>query len=161
MTFLLSNWRLVLIASLGCGLLLMTSAWRVATAQRDLAIADLQNYKRLAEVAATTAKESSEKALKEAKHDYEIQKKAIEASAWANAKDRFGSCNAAGGIRLDGMFAGDPVHNNQAPVSERTVRLQEQERVALGREDIEDYARCIAVTKSMQKWVTDVDLELK
>lgn len=96
--WILTQWKLVLTVSTLCALLLMTSAWRTATAQRDLAIADLASYKQAAEAAATAAKDQSDRAVKEIKHDYDVQKAAIKKNAWANYQKRVGATTCGAGV---------------------------------------------------------------
>jgi hypothetical protein len=131
MTFLLSNWRLVLIASLGFALMLMTTAWQTATAQKELAESDLRNYKHLAEVAATTAKSLSDHALKETRDAIPLLLEQAKTNAYKNYLARHGAGNAACGIRLDGLRPASPVQNGQAGSAAQPDELQQPESVSL------------------------------
>ncbi len=156
---LMREWKLTLLAMATALFLAQSMRLQVVTAQRELAIQDLQNYKQAAEAAATTAKAQSDHALKETKREYEIQKAAVEKAAWANAKARFGSCNVAGGIRLDGLLTRDQIRDGETG-SAGTADATAEESVAVGRSFIEACATDSSTILLWQRWATLNELKV-
>ena len=99
LTLLLNNWRELLIASLISGLVLMTSMWQTATAQRDARIAEIEAM----QTVATQYKNQSEHNARVINDAIPIMVEQAQKTAVANYKKRFG--NAACGIRTNGLPA--------------------------------------------------------
>lgn len=116
--WILTNWRLMLIVFSSFVAVAMTSAWRTATAQRDLARADLANYKRLAEVAATTAKDQSDHAIQEINRNHETLLDKTKNDALKNYLARYGSNPAACRTVQRRMQPGDSLHHGEAGSAE-------------------------------------------
>jgi hypothetical protein len=154
MTFLLTYWRLVLIASLGFALMLMTAAWQTATAQKELAESDLRNYRHLAEVAAITAKGQSDRALKETRDAIPILLEAAKTNAYKNYLAKYGRGNAACGIRTDGLRPASPVHNSEAGSTSKPDETSGERLV------IEACARDAGRLDLWIKWATDNQLKV-
>jgi hypothetical protein len=158
MTWLMMNWKLGLLALAIAFAGIQTLRLQAETAKKELAESDLRNYKRLAEVVATTAKTQSDNALKEAKREYEIQKAAVEKTAFANAKARFGACPALGSIRLPALPA--PSGGAETRVPEGPGELQEPERVAVDRAFIDACGNDVAYIKAVNVWRESVGLPI-
>lgn len=159
MMAIFAQWKLILLVT---GILLVTALsmrLQTVTAQRNLAVQELASYKKAAEDAAALAKDQSDHALKETKRDYELQKAAIEKTAWANAKARFSTCNAANGIRLDGLRPGDALHNGETGSASATDAAPE-ESVAVGRSFVESCASDAGAILLWQQWAVNNKLEI-
>jgi len=145
--WVLTQWKLVLTVSTLCALLLMISAWRTATAQRDLAVADLANYKRLAEVAATTAKDQSDHAIQEINRNHETLLDKTKNDALKNYLARYGSNPAACRTVQQRVQPGDSLHHGEAGSAEGVDGVSEQQRLF-----VEACARDAGVIQLWQEW---------
>jgi hypothetical protein len=96
-----------------------------------LAVSDLRNYKRLAEVAATTARTKSNKALKDINDAIPFMLEQAKTNAYQNYLAKYGRGNAACSVRADGVRPTNPVHNSEAGSAAQPDELQQPESVSL------------------------------
>ena len=148
-TMLLKHWKWIAIGLLTFALALSTLHGRAMKAERDEKIAVIDFMKREAE-AFHTQSEINAKETSDAFTTLTDQIKGKDL-ALLNAKKRFGSCNVAGGItavRLPNV----PTGTSEASIPESPGGVPTEERVAIDREHIDDYATCIGFVKAVKEW---------
>ena len=150
MPWLALNYRIILAASAIALMGILFMRLQVVTAQRNEAITNLDTYKIQATMLANQAKKESDNALEIARNDYAISTAAAEKNAWNNAKNRFGVACGIGTRGLPNLPAS--LGGSEAGVSEGVVPVAVEESVALGRSDIEDYAKALAWVKAVKSW---------
>ena len=154
MLTMLSNWRLILwaglIASLLTLLVLLNRAWS-EVAEKTAEIASMK-------AAAQAYQEKSETTSKEIGDAFTLLVEQIKSkdTALNNARARFGSCNAAGGVRAVGVRS-LPVDLGQADSTPSPDGAAE-ERVAVDRTFINDCAEDAARVNAWRSWAVANDL---
>jgi hypothetical protein len=147
------NWKLgLLILATACAGI-QTLRLQAATAQRDLAVQNLANYKQAAETAATTAKAISDKAIKETNDAIPKLVEAAKSNAYKNYLAKYGMGNAACGISTR-LPTGDPVHNGEAGSTSQPDAASGEQLFA------EACARDAGRLDLWVKWATDNELKV-
>lgn len=150
LTLAMKNWQLILIGLLIACMGILTMRVQTVTAQRNEAITNLESYKVQQAQIADAATKQSNKALEDAKNDYDVSKAAAEKNAWINAKARFGSACGIGTRGLPNLSAsGD---SSKAGVPEGAVSVQEPERILVDRPFVDACAEDVAVIQVVQQW---------
>ncbi len=98
-----ANWKLCLLGVLLVATGLMKMRFDTVTAQRDLARANLAEYKNLADISAKAGKKQSDQAIQEVKDAIPQLVDAAKNNAYANYRAKFGACNPAGGFHANGL----------------------------------------------------------
>lgn len=130
------NWKLCVLGALAALAGFLYMRLDTMTAERDLARANLAEYKNLADIAAKAAKKQSDVAKKELEDAIPGMVAAAQDNAYKNYRAKFGACNSAGGFHavglsklpasLDGAEAGVPaqgdgVHQPEPVVTEEST----------------------------------------
>ena len=137
----------ILLLSLALGASMLHG--RALKAERDEKIAVIDFMKREAE-AFHTQSEINAKETSDAFTTLTDQIKGKDL-ALLNAKKRFGSCNVAGGITAV-RVPDVPTGTSEASIPESPGGVPTEERVAIDREHIDDYATCIGFVKAVKEW---------
>ena len=150
LTLILRYWYIAVIASLSLALTLSMSHGRLLTAELKAVQNSLSEYKATQAAMASSTKVTSDRVIEEIKHDYKIQTAAIKATAFANAKARFGTCNSV----LSRLPARDTLRDGQAGSAGSADDAHQQEPVVVGADFIESCARDANVTELWKRWAT-------
>jgi hypothetical protein len=145
-----TNYRSILAGLMLAFVAILITRVQVVTAQRDLAIQNLDTYKIQATILRDQAKEQSDKSLEDAKRDYAIQTKKAADNAWANAKVRFGAACTLGSIRLPTLPSSNG--GGEARIPEGTVPTPVEESVVVGRDFIEACAADVVWINTVKAW---------
>ena len=156
LTMILRNWQIVVIASLTFALGASTLYGRVLKAEKELAIANLSEYKRLADAALKTEKVTNELANQQIAEAYPRLLEQAKESAYKNYLTKFGTRNAACGVTANGLRVRPSGDSAQAHGAQGTDGVQESESLAARpeREFVDTCGRDAAVTELWKKWAT-------
>jgi hypothetical protein len=160
MTWLMMNWKLGLLISVTVFAGIQTLRLEAETAKKELAIQDLRNYKRLAEVAATTAKENSDAAIKEINDAIPYMVEQAKSNAYKNYLAKFGGGNVACGIRADRVLhPGHPLYHGETGGAGKPDELHQPEPV-LDESTIITCAIDSAYIEQWKRWAVANDLKV-
>ncbi len=145
----------ILLLSLALGASMLHG--RALKAERDAKTVEIDSMRNAAKTyqdqSVITAKETSDAFTKLVQ---QIQTKDTAINA---ARARFGTCNVAGGITA--VRVPTEHDHGEARLPESTGGLPTEERVAIDREHINDYAACIGFVKAVHTWRVKNDLPVE